>query len=136
EAVLRYSAGERVDVVEHDALQRIGSQRVYRADAVPPRNALRRPPLQLTHRRGGVGNALVDANAIGASLRNGEGAAFDGKSFPGHPPPSSSRKQRLAAVDPQDLTIDELASRARQERDRIGDFRRLGIAHERLFRGI
>ena len=45
--------------------------------------------------------------------------------------PSSRRSPREhshAAVDPEHLAVDELCARPRQEGDRIGDFRRLGIA--------
>src|SRR5271166_1582171 len=48
----------------------------------------------------------------------------------------SPGKQRLSAVDPEDLTIDELGSRARQIRDRIRNLGRLGVTDERLGRGI
>src|SRR3984957_12417979 len=49
---------------------------------------------------------------------------------------SSARKQRFPAVHPKNLAADILASRAREEGDRVGHLVRLPIADERLDRRI
>ena len=77
EAILGDAGGVRIDIVPDDALQRIGAEGMGRADARPGRNRLRRVPTQRSDRRGGVGNALVNANAACVRLWNCERAALD-----------------------------------------------------------
>src|SRR6476660_8689146 len=44
----------------------------------------------------------------------------------------STRKERAPTIDPQDLAVDEPAARSGEERDGVGNLRRLGITDERL----
>ena len=77
EAILGDAGGARVDVVEHDALQRIWPEGADGAHARPRRNRLGRPPAQARNRRRGIGNALVRAHAVIVRLGDRERAALD-----------------------------------------------------------
>ena len=92
EAIFGHADRGRIDVAPDDALQRIGAEDVGGADAGPRRNGLRPPPAQRPERRGGIGNALVRADAAAVGLGNCDCATLDRKRFRRHslPPDAGS----------------------------------------------
>ena len=91
ETVLGDAANGRVDVVEDDALKRVGSEGFRRPHAAPRRDGLRRAPAQRPDWRRGVRNALIGANAARAVPGRSQSAALDGENNRRHGRPLDRR---------------------------------------------